>query len=180
MSRIFGEIRQNGYVVDNLEAALSHWIKVLGVGPFYRFSVAFDYYMYRGEQSSPKLEVAVANAGFLQIELIQQVNSERSSYLDFLKTHGPGLQHIAVWTERYEEDLASWAKLGYEVDCECKINQKGRVTFYRTELHGGSLLEVLEYLPATRSRMEFVHRASIGWDGSDPIRPLAVTSGSAR
>ncbi len=37
MSRIFGAIRQNGYVVRDIEAALDHWIKVIGVGPFFYF-----------------------------------------------------------------------------------------------------------------------------------------------
>ena len=32
MSRIFGEVRQNGYVVRDIEAALHHWTERLGVG----------------------------------------------------------------------------------------------------------------------------------------------------
>jgi hypothetical protein len=174
VSRIFGEIRQNGYVVSDLDQAMWHWINVLGVGPFFRFSCSFDSYIYRGEPSDPKLEIAIANAGFLQIELIQQVNAARSSYKDFLEMHGAGLQHIAVWTETYESDLIRWANLGYQVDCECKMAKKGRVTFYRTELHGGTLIEVLEYLPAARKRMEFVRQASVGWDGSNPVRSLGI------
>jgi hypothetical protein len=35
MSRVFGEIRQNGYVVRDLTAALHHWTTVLGVDPFF-------------------------------------------------------------------------------------------------------------------------------------------------
>ncbi len=33
MSRLFGPIRQNGYVVRDIEAAMAHWIDVLQVGP---------------------------------------------------------------------------------------------------------------------------------------------------
>jgi hypothetical protein len=33
----FGPIRQNGYVVRDIDAALRHWTEVLGVGPFYYF-----------------------------------------------------------------------------------------------------------------------------------------------
>jgi hypothetical protein len=32
MSRLFGGVIQNGYVVRNIEAAIRHWIDVLGVG----------------------------------------------------------------------------------------------------------------------------------------------------
>ena len=35
MSRFFGKVCQNGYVVRDIEAALKHWTEVLGVGPFY-------------------------------------------------------------------------------------------------------------------------------------------------
>jgi len=35
LSRIFGEIRQNGYVVRDIESAMKHWTHIMGVGPFY-------------------------------------------------------------------------------------------------------------------------------------------------
>jgi len=35
MSRLFGGVIQNGYVVRNIEAAMWHWIAVLGVGPWF-------------------------------------------------------------------------------------------------------------------------------------------------
>ena len=34
MSRLFGEFRQVGIVVRDIEAAMKHWTEVLGVGPF--------------------------------------------------------------------------------------------------------------------------------------------------
>lgn len=33
MSRHFGKITQNGYVVRDIGAAMRHWSDVLGVGP---------------------------------------------------------------------------------------------------------------------------------------------------
>ncbi len=35
MNRGFGSVRQNGYVVRDIEAALKHWTEVLAVGPFF-------------------------------------------------------------------------------------------------------------------------------------------------
>ncbi len=35
MSRIFGKVCQNGYVVRDIEAAMKHWITVMGVGPWF-------------------------------------------------------------------------------------------------------------------------------------------------
>ena len=35
MSRIFGAVCQNGYVVRDIRAAMDHWVNVMGVGPWY-------------------------------------------------------------------------------------------------------------------------------------------------
>jgi hypothetical protein len=32
MSRIFGAVCQNGYVVRDIRAAMDHWVNVMGVG----------------------------------------------------------------------------------------------------------------------------------------------------
>jgi hypothetical protein len=34
MSRFLGDIRQNGFVVRDIEAAMKHWTEALGIGPF--------------------------------------------------------------------------------------------------------------------------------------------------
>src|SRR5262245_55969464 len=79
MSRFFGSIRQNGYVVRDIEAALKHWTTVLGVGPFFYFErVQIDDFRYRGQPSNAEFSIALANSGALQIELIQQRNNAPS------------------------------------------------------------------------------------------------------
>ena len=35
MSRIFGSVAQNGYVVRDIKAAMHHWVEVMGVGPWF-------------------------------------------------------------------------------------------------------------------------------------------------
>ena len=45
MSRIFGKVCQNGYVVRDITAAMDHWINVMGVGPwFYIEDVKTDWF----------------------------------------------------------------------------------------------------------------------------------------
>ncbi len=68
MSRIFGPVRQNGYVVRDIDAAMRHWVETLGVGPwFYIDRVQCDYFRYRGEASPVEMSIALANSGDLQI-----------------------------------------------------------------------------------------------------------------
>ena len=35
MSRLFGSLRQLGYVVPDVAAAMKHWVDVCGVGPWF-------------------------------------------------------------------------------------------------------------------------------------------------
>ena len=83
MSRIFGQIRQNGYVVRDIEAAMRHWVEVLGVGPwFYAEQAPIRDFVYRGEPSDVAVSIALANSGTLQVELIQQRNAAPSLFKD--------------------------------------------------------------------------------------------------
>ena len=48
MSRIFGKINQNGYVVSDIEAAMDAWV-AHGVGPWFYFeNIETDYFRHRG------------------------------------------------------------------------------------------------------------------------------------
>ena len=116
MSRFFGEVRQAGYVVPDIEQAMKYWSEVLGVGPwFYAPQVPVVNFKYRGEISAPITSVALANSGPLQIELIQQRNSAPTMYQDFVKTSTMGLQHLAYWTTTYDADLARLQAQGFVV-----------------------------------------------------------------
>jgi hypothetical protein len=74
MSRIFGEMRQIGIVVRDIDKAMKHWVEVCGVGPwFYAETLPLTAYRYRGrEYDIPHLSIALANSGDIQLELIQQ------------------------------------------------------------------------------------------------------------
>ena len=77
MSRLFGGVIQNGYVVRNIEAAMRHWIDVLGVGPwFYIDHLPVADFQYKGQPSPVDISLALANSGTLQIELIQPHSTE--------------------------------------------------------------------------------------------------------
>ena len=102
MSRLFGAIRQSGYVVRDIEDAMRHWSDVLGVGPwFYAQDAPIRDFRYRGEPSGLRVSIALANSGPHQIDLIQQRNDAPSLYRDFLEAGHEGLQHVAYWTETF-------------------------------------------------------------------------------
>ena len=139
-----GPIMQNGFVVPDWREAALHWAVTLGVGPFFVVEhVAFAELRYRGEPASIDMSVAIAYAGELQIELVQQHDDAPSIYTDFLRRNEPGLQHVGALTENLDRALDDNA-------FRSKIVQDGvttagqRFAYVDTVLHNGSMLEIVE------------------------------------
>ena len=175
MSRIFGAIAQNGYVVRDIQAAIRHWVDVLGVGPWYLGDPApITNFRYRGEPSAVKLALALANSGPLQIELIEQKNDAPSLYRDFLNAGHEGLQHVAYWTDTFDADLARVLALGYRIGHSGETGRPGRFAYFETEGHPGTVVELSETSGPKRRLFETVREAAQGWDGREPVRPLRL------
>ncbi len=172
MSRIFGAVTQNGYVVRDIRAAMDHWINVLGVGPwFYVDRVKTDYFRHRGADSPVEMSIALANSGNLQIELIQQRNDAPSMYKEFLDSGREGLQHMAYWTKEYQAVYDRALSLGYKVGHEGQIGGPlGRFAYFDTELHPGTVVEISDISGGKGKFFEHIKRAALDWDGTDPVR----------
>lgn len=171
MSRIFGAARQNGYVVRDIEAAMHHWSSQLGIGPwFYLPDLTPRDFLYRGQPSPAIISIALANAGELQIELIQPINDAPSAYRDFLAAGREGLQHMSSWEENLEEIIQRAAAQGIAVYHEGWIGG-ARFVYFDTETHPGTVYEVCTPDERTWELFRKVREAAQGWDGSDPIRP---------
>jgi hypothetical protein len=173
MSRLFGQIRQNGYVVRDIESAMRHWTQMLGIGPFFYFErVPIEDFRYRGAPSPIEVSIALANSGPLQVELIQQRNEAPSMYRDFLAAGNEGLQHVAYWTETMDKDLARLSAAGLEVAQSGCIGENGRFVYFDTEQHPGTVVELSEISGPKGRFFAHIAEAARGWDGSDPIRRM--------
>ena len=173
MSRFLGEIRQAGYVVDDIEAAMDYWSRVLGVGPFfYKEQVPIENYTYRGESYRPHNYVALANYVPLQLDLIQTRNDVPSMYRDFNGSSRTGLQHVAMWTETYDEDLARLTAQGMQPVMSGEVGRNGRFVYFDTEYHPGAVIELSEVLGPKGTMFRLIREASENWDGRDPVRPF--------
>jgi hypothetical protein len=171
MSRLFGNMRQVGIVVRDIEAAMRHWVEICGIGPwFYAERLAITNFTYAGRNYGEiHISVALANSGEVQLELIQQRCNTPSMYRDFLSAGHEGMQHWSSWPQNYDEiyqrALASGYMVGHEGD-----SPRGRFVYFRNEGHPGTVIEMAD---ATSTRMRIfdaVRAAANGWDGSDPIR----------
>jgi hypothetical protein len=167
---MFGPLRQIGYVVGDIEAAMRHWVDVCGVGPWFYFDryTVSDWH-YRGRPVGEiNVSVALANWGELQVELIQQRCNTPSQFRDFLAAGRDGIQHWAVWPENYDEMLARALAAGFEVE-QNGATPRGRAAFLARPEAPDTVVELSE---TGQARLDFAARirdAARDWDGSNPI-----------
>jgi hypothetical protein len=156
MSRLFGELRQIGIVVRDVEAAMKHWIDVCGVGPwFYTDKLSVTEFSYRGARHDDiHLSIALANSGDVQLELIEQRCQTPSMYRDFLVAGREGMQHWSSWPVDYDDRLKRALSSGY----------------LWNEGHPGTVIEMAHMTEGRQRIFDGVRTAAIGWDGSEPIR----------
>lgn len=167
-----GPVRQIGIVVRDIEAAMAHWHRVLGVGPwFYKPRIALTRFSYRGQPSAlPELSIAFANSGAMQIELIQQRNAAPSMYLDHLAACGEGVQHLAWWTLDFDALCARLQAQGYQPGHAGQVGERGRFTYLAHPTGQGPVVEVSEQSGGKAEFFRQVAEAAIHWDGHDPVR----------
>jgi catechol 2,3-dioxygenase-like lactoylglutathione lyase family enzyme len=177
MSRFFGEIRQLGYVVHDIEQAMEYWHRELGVGPwYYNPRVPIRNYRYRGREYEVHNSVALANSGPLQVELIQTRNDAPSMYRDFLAAGQAGLQHVAYWTSDYDADLARLTGQGFQVVMSGEVGDRGRFCYFDVPAHAGAhpgtVIELSEVAGPKGRLFDLIRAAAQGWDGKNPVRPF--------
>jgi len=172
-----GGIRQIALVVKDAERTMKYFAETLGVGPFYVVSnMVPDDYHYRGKPApAPVLTLCFAQAGPVQIEIIQQHNDAPSAYRDFFAAGHEGCQHVALWfadsaeyTRARQRILDAGLKLVHENGDKAAV---ARFAYFETELPGGLMLEIAEAMtPNVRGMFEAVAEAAKNWNGENPIR----------
>ncbi|GAD53240.1 lactoylglutathione lyase and related lyases [Halarchaeum acidiphilum MH1-52-1] len=93
-------IDQLGLVVEDLDAGIERYGSLFGIGPWevYRFAPPeLTERTYRGEPADFSWDLAFADAGDVQIELIQPLEGE-NLYTEHLEEHGEGLHHVACFS----------------------------------------------------------------------------------
>lgn len=174
MSRIFGSIMQNGYVVRNLDRAMKHWTEIMGVGPFFvTTKIPFAECLYRGTACNIDLAVAISFSGDLQIELVEQKNDSPSIYRDHLLRFGEGLQHAGVLSDQYDADIARLTAQGFAAVQEGRIASGMRFAYLDSDRgFPGAMIELIESSPGMRRFLDRVKTQAREWDGRDPVRML--------
>jgi hypothetical protein len=173
-----GGFSQIGMVVADADKAMAYMADKLGIGPFYALrEISPENYYYRGKpMSSPVITLCFAQAGPVQIELIQQHDDTPSAYREFLAAGREGCQHLSIWFAEhaaYERARGYIDGSGFTMVHESKSSW-APFAYFATDMPGGLMLEIAEArTPATRHIFEGVAKAAQAWDGADPIRALS-------
>jgi len=128
--------------------------------------------MYRGEESTVRAQVAVAQAGPVQIELIQQHCDRPSIFRDWSHGGTSAFHQLATVTPDYDGKKAFYQELGYEIAAEG--TSKLRVAYFDTVADFGFYTEVVQQTPGFLANLHKIAQASAVWDGSDPVRLLTA------
>jgi|MudIll2142460700_1097286.scaffolds.fasta_scaffold02723_5 hypothetical protein len=139
---------QIGVIVRDVEKAIEHYSKALGIGPFTPITdLRPDKAWYMGELHPAHLRVSRALWGPMEFELIQPV-SGKSPHHDFLASNGEGVNHLAIEaTDNYDELVQRIKQAGFKPIwvLETYIPQFdcwGRANFFDTHNVGGIIIEV--------------------------------------
>lgn len=163
---------QLGFLVDDVVAAAAKWAAVHGVGPFHVLPPLTQPWMYRGAEVVLTTQVAVAQAGPVQIELIQEHGDVAGVYSELARREGrTGFHQLCTLTESYDRTREHYAALGYELISEVTA-QGGRVGFFDTLDDFGFYTEVAESTPTLVPSLARIAATCAEWDGTDPVRIL--------
>ncbi len=165
-----GPVMQIAFVPDDFDAALAHWTDVMGVGPFYLIeNIQLEDMRYLGEPSNCVFTLALAYWGDMQIELIRQENDAPSIYRD---AKGGALHHMCILTGDIAEAKATALAAGCKLLVEAKVGDDGGVIYVDPGGGPGSIVEILQPATGSDALFSMIKAASVGWDGSEPVRRL--------
>jgi Glyoxalase/Bleomycin resistance protein/Dioxygenase superfamily len=169
-----GEYRffQLGFVVDDVVDAAGKWARVFGVGPFHVLPVIEQQLVVRGEPAPVSVRVAVAQAGPVQIELIEQRDDRPSIFRDWTRGGTCALHQLATVTSDYDSKLAEYERLGYEPAAESHTRAGFRVAYFDTASDFGFYTEVVERTDDLMAQFAAIAETCALWDRTDPVRLL--------
>jgi len=168
-----GQVIQMAYVVEDIRASIDWWIKDAKTGPWFLLDHFWaEDQVYRGAPSHADVAIAMGFAGHMCIELIQPLDDHPSVYQEIIGRRGYGFHHIGLCVADVDAELEAYEARGYRLAFRAMVPTGGAVAY----LDDGHIDPgFLELIPATSGMDETFTkfwRASLDWDGRDPIRPF--------
>ncbi len=138
-------VGQIGIVVRDMDRSIDYFHEVLGLGPWAVFQGEPVWCLEDGEEVTYKGKIALAQAGSVQLELIQILEG-RSLYSDLLG-EGEGLHHIGFFVRDFDERLRAAKAAGIPVLQHALLKKLGLTIEYAyldTTETGGVITEYIK------------------------------------
>ncbi|HEU0197809.1 MAG TPA: VOC family protein [Nevskiaceae bacterium] len=167
LANLLGDIRQLGYVVEDLDTAVAAWSTQLRVGPWTIIKNIPLASVYRGIPSTPVIDIALGYRGALQIELIRQTNDAPSPYRESIARRQFGLHHTAFMAKDIHATVCALQARGLKVECDIQqMPGAGRYVYFASPVPDErSFIEILEATPQNQALFEQGVPAAAHWDG---------------
>ena len=169
-------IVQMAWVVDELEAAAERLSRAMKVGPFLMIRhIKLDDPHHRGQPQFTDFSLCLAQAGDVQIELVQQHDATPSVYRDSFPDGPPGgmaFHHVAVIVPDVFAETARYNALGFPTASSGRFGVID-FTYVDTRAAGGFMVEVLPDAPDMHRFFGVVRKAAEDWDGREFWREMA-------
>lgn len=167
-------IVQVAWHVPDVEAAALRLAKLNGWGPFFVLHhIELEHCTYRGRPAILDHSAACGQAGSIMVELNQQNGGDYPSvFRDMYRADQTGLQHQATFVDDVDAEVRRYEAAGFETAMRARTKAGIDYAFIDTRPLFGYMQEI--YCPGQvlRGFYEMVRAASIGWDGSNPVRVL--------
>lgn len=167
-----GVIVQNAFVVTDLDRSIDNWISNVGVGPFFVMRNLALTVTYRGRSMPLDIDIALGQAGPMQIELMKVNCSTDNVYTDsYPSGSAGGFHHVAMFTPDLDAAVSNYEEKGYPLAMDLMFGQT-RVVYMDTRHDLGCMVEFYQDTTELRAMYARVAEAAVNWDGSEPKRPL--------
>ena len=140
-------IAQAGIVVKDLKKAIEYYSRVFRIGPFTSMVFTPEKHWVKGKPFPVKLNIAVAQMGPVQMELIEPVGDGPHKW--FLDSNGEGLHHLGFIVDNYDAWMNYLKQQGTEVLMNAETDIPGfghmRAAYMESNKTGGVLFELIEF-----------------------------------
>lgn len=166
-------IIQTAFITDNIEQSMAEMTDLLNIGPWFLFEkFELGDLHFRGQPSDFEVTLALANSGHMQYELILPLDEKPSPYRETQQQSGWGFHHYGVSTPDFDASCRTFADKGYEQVLTATAAIGARAAYFDTRQPLFGMIEVIEMRPEVEALWTLIQQASVGWDGSDPVRTL--------
>ncbi len=147
-----------------------------GAGPFFiNENIRLTWGEHRGAPTDFVHSSAYGQWGEVMVEcFVQEDDSSNTPYRDMFKPGEEGLHHTAIMVDDMAQAFEYFESNGMPVVTRCGLtdNETANFAFIDARQTFGHMLEIYPRSEGLLGFYQRVREASLGWDGTDPLRDV--------